>query len=288
MISFDREIGRVGGRVGEREEKALEIVITRGMISGEKTSAKKYMVNGIPRRMIDFLGNFRAVLFWPEDLDLITDSPSLRRKYLDLVLTQVDREYRRSLLSYEKGVRQRNKLLERIRDEGISRSQLLFWDQLLIKAGNYITEKRTEYFDFVNTSPMLFGPMEILYDKSTISASRLEQYANEEVASATTLVGPHRDDFTVLQNDYDMSSFGSRGEQRLAVLWLKLCELEYIAQKTGQRPLLLLDDIFSELDDTHRDKILEIIPKQQTIITTADIHSVDERFFDTMEVVELG
>lgn len=288
MISFDREIGRVGGRVDGEEGKVLEIVITRGLVAGEKASVKKYLVNGIPRRMIDFLGNFMAVLFWPEDLDLITDSPSLRRKYLDLVLTQIDREYRRSLLSYEKGIRARNKLLERIRDEGASSSQLLFWDQLLTQAGNYLTDRRMEFIDFVNRCDKTFGPIEVVYDKSVISSARLAQYASEEVLAATTLVGPQRDDFKLLLNDYDMSNFGSRGEQRLAVLWLKLCELDFITEKTKERPVLLLDDIFSELDDPHRNQILEVIPRQQTIITTADIHSVGKSFLDNMEVIELG
>jgi DNA replication and repair protein RecF len=288
MISFEKEIGRVKGVTDSNGEVDLEIILTRGMVAGQKAQTKKYLVNQIPRRMIDFLGNLRAVLFWPEDLDLITDSPSLRRKYMDLILVQVDREYRRSLLSYEKGVRQRNKLLERIRDEGVSRYQLLFWNQLLIKNGNYITHKRRELFDFINHDEKLFGPMEIIYDSSIISEPRLLQYTEQEISSATTLVGPHRDDFQILKNDYDMSSFGSRGEQRLGVLWLKLCELDFITEKTKQRPLLLLDDIFSELDDSHREQILKIIPKQQTIITTADIHSIDKKYFDTMEVVELG
>jgi DNA replication and repair protein RecF len=287
MIRFDQELGRVKGVQVNGEEVNLEIVLTRGMVGGEKTTPKRYLVNGIARRMVDFLGICRAVLFWPEDLDLITDSPSLRRKYLDLVLTQVDREYRRSLLSYEKGVRSRNKLLERIRDEGVSRTQLLFWDQLLINTGNYLTQKRMEFIEFINHQEKIFGSTGVVYDKSIISPARLSYYASEEVMAATTLVGPHRDDFTVLKNNHNMSCFGSRGEQRLAVLWLKLSELDYISEKTGQRPLLLLDDIFSELDDSHREQILKIISEQQTIITTADIHSVEKKFFDKMEVIEL-
>jgi len=286
MIGYNQEIARVKGRVESEEKKDLEIVLTKGEIGGEKTTRKKFLVNGIGRRMLDFAGNLRAVYFRPEDLDLVTDSPSLRRKYLDMVLGQVDREYLRNLFSYEKGLRQRNKLLERIRDEVASRSQLLFWDQLLIKAGNYLTDKRGEYLEFCNQqkSPLNY---QIDYDKSIISPARLEEYAVEEVAAASTLVGPHRDDFTFKLESRDLHAFGSRGEQRLGVLWLKLAELEFISEKTKERPILLLDDIFSELDKDHRKMVLKVIPKQQTIITTTDSFLIGEKYLGPMELLKL-
>jgi DNA replication and repair protein RecF len=225
--------------------------------------------------MIDFAGNFKVVLFGPWDMDLVTETPSLRRKFLDTVLSQVDREYRRSILSYEKGVRQRNRLLFRIREEGIARSQLSFWNQLLIKNGDYISQKREEFIGFVNSRPGLrFTDYKLLYDKSVISEGRLEQYKEEEVAAATTLVGPHRDDFAFkIGNSRDLAAYGSRGEQRMGVLWLKMAELDFIETKSGERPTLLLDDIFSELDHEHRDIVMEITKNQQTIITTADEHT---------------
>jgi DNA replication and repair protein RecF len=242
------------------------------------------MVNGVSRRVIDFVGYMKAVLFWPEDLEIVTDSPSIRRKYLDTVLVQVDREYRRNLLSYERGVRQRNRLLDFINQGKSSRSQLVFWDQLLIKAGAYITQKRATYIDFVNMTTLSHHQFHISYDKSIISEARLFQYKDEEVAAKSTLVGPHRDDFSLFSmgehsaidaNQYrNMAKFGSRGEQRLVVLWLKLAELSYIAKETGERPTLLLDDIFSELDENHRVLVGELVGKQQTIITSADKDSI--------------
>jgi len=288
--------------------ETLEIILTGGEVAGQPTPSKKYLVNGVSKRMIDFVGNLRSVLFWPEDLELITNSPSLRRKYLDLVLSQVDREYRRCLLSYEKGLRQRNRLLERIRDEGISRSQLLFWDQLLIKNGGMLTDKRQQFIEFINNFQFSIfnfqsNPLpcrqagnfqfSIYYDKSVISQTRLEQYAREEVEAGTTLVGPHRDDFNIrIYSDEselgrDLSAYGSRGEQRLSVLWLKLGELEFISQKTGERPILLLDDIFSELDNKHRELVLQIIPKQQTIITTTDLHLIEKEYLKEVKIIEL-
>lgn len=288
MITWDQDLGRVKGRVLKGKEITdLEIILTRGEISGEKVARKKYQVNGIARRMMDFVGNLRAVYFGPEDLDLVTDSPSPRRKYLDLVLSQVDREYIRSSLSYEKGLRQRNKLLERIRDEGIPRSQLLFWDQLLIKNGEYLTKKREEFIEFCNSQPHSLLPFSLEYDKSVISPARLKEYTEEEVAAGATLVGPHRDDFSFKEKLRDLSIYGSRGEQRLAILWLKLGELEFISQKVSERPIFLLDDIFSELDQEYRKLVLKVIPAQQTIITTADLRLVDKEYQKKMEMVEL-
>ena len=275
----DMEMIRFGEKIARVKTDGLEIVLM---------PQKRYLVNGVSKRQMDFIGNIRAVLFAPTDLELITDSPSLRRKYLDFVLIQVDREYRRALSLYEKGVRQRNKLLERIRDEGIPHSQLYFWDDLLIKNGQIITLKRQEYINYINYQPSDLGVFSVVYDRSEMSRERLDQYTREEVSAATTLVGPHRDDFKILKGeDKDISLYGSRGEQRMAILWLKMAELEFITSKTGSRPLLLLDDIFSELDKAHRNHIMEIIPKQQTIITTTDLQELDKEVLNKVKIIEL-
>ncbi len=278
MINYDKDLARVKGKL--LSGQILESVLTRGLIDignnhPERVARKKLNVNGVSKRLIDFAGNFKIVLFGPWDLDLVTESPSLRRRFLDNVLSQVDREYRRSALSYEKGLRQRNRLLFRIREEGLSRSQLGFWNQLLIKNGDYITGRRQEFIDFVDSQPSLDDQkFRLEYDRSIISEGRLEQYRDEEVAAATTLVGPHRDDFTFNEGRRDLASFGSRGEQRMSILWLKIAELNYIEEKTSERPTLLLDDIFSELDHEHRKVVMKLAGKQQTVITTADEHFI--------------
>lgn len=288
MIRYSQEIARVKGRVVEDKEKTdLEIVLTRGEITvgenpkkTEKVAKKKLKVGSAGKRLIDFSGILKTVLFGPWHLDLVTESPSLRRDFLDDILSQVDREYRRANLSYNKGLRRRNKILYFIREEEASRSQLLFWDKLLIKNGDYISSKRAEFIDYVNSTPDFNGQdFSLEYDKSAISETRLEQYKEEEVAAATTLVGPHRDDFCFRlkkrKKARDLSRYGSRGEQRMGVLWLKLAELEFIKQKTEQKPVLLLDDIFSELDHEHRGIVIDVVKDQQTIITTADPHFIE-------------
>jgi len=286
MVRYSNEIGRVKGLFDESNK--LEVVLTRGEITVgnspkkvEKAPRKRLLVNGVGKRLIDFAGNFKVVLFGPQDLGLVTESPSTRRNFLDFVISQVDREYRRASLSYEKGLRQRNKLLYAIREEGLSRSQLLFWDKLLIKNGDYISRAREIFIDFVNdTKPFEDHKFMLEYDKSAISEARLEQYKEEEVAAASTLVGPHRDDFLFkeLSNgrarfvERDLSKYGSRGEQRMGVLWLKVAELGFVEEKAEEKPTLLLDDIFSELDDEHRKIVMNVAKNQQTIITTADEH----------------
>lgn len=292
MIAYDQDLARVKGRILNKERTDLEIILTRGEVLGEKVAKKKYQVNGVSRRAMDFVGNLRCVYFGPEDLAIIVNSPATRRAYLDRVLEQVDRHYHRASLSYQKGLRQRNRLLEQIREEGKPRAVLFFWDKLLIENGGVMTQKREEFLEFINQQPNYFGDLSIQYDQSPISPARLEKYADEEVAAGMTLVGPHRDDFVVSIRHQksgirNLHIYGSRGEQRTAVFSLKLGELEYVAEKTEERPVLLLDDIFSELDHERRKKLLEVIPQQQTMMTTTDIHLIEKSYQRKMEIIEL-
>jgi DNA replication and repair protein RecF len=161
----------------------------------------------------------------------------------------------------------------------------MFWDQLLCKAGGYITDARAAFISYVSAFVLEGVRYQLVYDKSVISENRLMEYANEEVAAKATLVGPHRDDvlFMKLTDSVQphiasswklLSSYGSRGEQRLGVLWAKMAELTYIQEKTGDRPILLLDDIFSELDPEHQRLISTLIQSYQCVITSADPEDV--------------
>jgi DNA replication and repair protein RecF len=304
MVNWNYEVSHVGGTVSDTE---LRVTLTRGELQGRRVQKRGYAVNGVPRRKIDFAGNLTAVIFRPEDVGIITGSPSKRRDFLDGVLIQVDREYRRAAGSYEKGLRRRNRLLDLIKEGDMDRRALVFWDQLLIKEGNILTEARRQLVDFMNTANVFPKELQIAYDPSLISESRLEQYAQAELASGHTLVGPHRDDFKIVSEisnskfqdpnnnsktikttkigSRDLAVYGSRGEQRMGILWMKMLELMYIEEQTGERPLLLLDDIFSELDSEHDAMVMGLLGKQQTIITTTDI---EDRFInDGVEIVRL-
>lgn len=291
MINFKQDLARVKGMV---DQTSLEIMITNGQLGGQTSQFKKFLVNGVAKRRIDFVENFPAVLFSPEDLDIIVDSPSLRRKFLDNVLEQVDREYRLAIISYTKGLRQRNALLENTRETGIrNEKQFEYWDNLIIEFGEKITKKREEFIEFVNNETKDIFDFVAFYDKSVISKARLLQYKEAEVASTVTLVGPHRDDFSVSmfnntrKTTHDIKFYGSRGQQRLVILQLKMLELLFIEKRLGQRPVLLLDDIFSELDEGHIELILEMIGLQQTIITTTHKEFIPSKVLNKMQVIRL-
>lgn len=271
MIHFDKEIGSVSGIVEHNDERQeLSVVLTRGVYMGKRTPKRRYLVDGVSRVRSGFVGKLAAVLFRPEDMRLIEGSPSRRRNYLDETLSMAHPEYSRALSVYEASLKRRNRLLDAIRDGLARREQLMYWDQSIIKNGNILTDYRRSYLDYLSQIETAFGRYKLEYDASTISASRLEQYASAEVAIGYTLVGPHKDDFVIKSDGRDLMKYGSRGEQRLAVLFLKLGNMQYIEGKLGVKPVLLLDDIFSELDEEHRKEVVAMTNGRQTIITSAE------------------
>ncbi len=291
LVRFDSELGRVKGVINGTE---LEVVLTRGEVAGVLAQTKKCFVNGVSKRKVDFVGNLTVVLFSPVDLEIIIDGPSVRRGFLDDALSQVDREYRQAAITYAKALRQRNALLEQAREKGVRNDgQFAYWDKLLIQAGEVITKKREDFIIFLNDKEKEVFDFAAVYDKSVISKERLLQYKDAEMGAGVTLVGPHRDDFSVFmfnnvrQVTHDVKLFGSRGQQRLAVLQLKLLQLLFVEEATGQRPLLLLDDIFSELDEEHIRHIWEVIPKQQIIVTTTHKEFVGNEFLKDANMIEL-
>jgi DNA replication and repair protein RecF len=287
VISSGDNVGRIVGKVDDVE---LEIVW-----DNRERFHKFYKVNGIGRRLADFSGHFQAVFFQPEDLDIVIGSPSVRRKYLDVVLSQSHKEYRLAISVYEKGLRQRNRLLYQIKKAEVKiknvEDQLEYWDELLIKNGEIIHNYRKNFLLFLNNSENDFLNIEVDYDHSVISENRLEKYFDQEIAAGNTLVGPHRDDFKIYYElrttNYELSSFGSRGQQRLGTLVLKMGEMDYAEKQIGSRPTLLLDDIFSELDAVNRGHVLGLVSRQQTIMTTTDIHKEEEKILDKLGGVKI-
>ncbi len=296
VIAFGSEFSRVEGTCYKDGTAVnLEVLVTHGVLQGKKVLTKRFSRNKAVKKMTDFIGSLKAVLFWPEDLRLIVDSPSVRRTYLDFVLSQSNTKYAQALSSYEKGIRARNKVLESIRERRAGQDELEYWNDLIIEKGTYLSFSRAGYVDFLNQydEEITGVSFSIFYDKSIISPARLLQYKNEEVYAGKTLVGPHRDDikFEILnsksENKRDLARFGSRGEQRLGILWLKLGERNFIKERSGEEPILLLDDIFSEFDHYHRKMLFDFIGKQQSIITTTDIHLVEENYKREAKIIEL-
>jgi len=293
----DMDIISEGHDFARIEAKALEedgtVALTGILAIKEGRFSKKFLVNNVARRQIDFTSRFPSVLFTPEDLEIITDSPSLRRSYINSVLSQTDKKYRISIGIYEKALRQRNRMLWLTREgkKYFSPADFEYWDNILIINGGIVTQFREEFVAYVNEHEKQVLPFSLFYDKSTITRERLDKYHDAERATATTLVGPNRDDFFFRfeGTEKPISEFGSRGEQRLTIFQMKILETFYIKEKTGATPTLLLDDIFSELDNTNIHRVLDLLPHQQTILTTTHKEFVPTNIYNSadVELIEL-
>ena len=291
MVRFKQELGRVSGEVEitKKDKINLEVMVNGGIVMGKVVNKRKYLIDGVSRRRKDILGTLPLVLFRPEDVELLSGSPDIRRKFLDRLMIQVDSAYEHSLTTYEQALRRRNKVLDGIREGTTSRYSLTFWDGLLIKHGQVIQDKRRELIDYINAlfeKSELFKKLKLIYDLSVVSESRLAQYADAEVAVGYTLVGPHKDDLAVKEGTRNLSVYGSRGEQRMAVLALKMGEIYYLEEKGSKRATLLLDDIFSELDEEHKQEVLRVMSGRQVIVTTAD--EEDLKMFVKAEIIKLA
>jgi DNA replication and repair protein RecF len=260
----------------EDEEVALALsIVGKENNLGERASTR-YQKNGVKKRKSDVVSLLKSVVFRPEDLELIIGTPSHKRHFLDEVLLQVSKKYSLALREYEKALKHRNKLILQLREGLANRRDFLFWDEILIRHGDTITRERASFLSFLNTSVSFPLKASAIYDRSLMTEERLHKYASAEVAAGKTLVGPHKDLFSIevaLNGDgklHDVSLYGSRGQQRLAVLWLKLGQLAYIERETNLAPILLLDDIFSELDDPNREIIFPLFADHQVIMTSAE------------------
>ena len=320
MISLGKELARVKitGEVDEHaaetnseendqigaEAIELEAMITRGEVGGRRTSGKLWSVNGVRRAGRSTVGVLKSVLFRPEDMRLIEGSPARRRDFLNGPLTQLYREYASSLDAYDKHLTRRNRLLQAVREGEQPRTVLTYWNEGLLKHGQIIQHFRQQFF---TSLPLLQVdlPFTAVYLPSVMSAERQQQYLEKEIAAGHTLIGPHKDDFDVIlplewlppaagqhsteQSDPPLSVmiYGSRGQQRLAVLWLKLCEAAYLHSISGDKPLLLLDDILSELDEQSRLRIVQLAEEYQTILTTIDEVEV-HKLFPVSQMIRLS
>lgn len=280
MVRFGCELGKIkADLVWENKDKQeIEVIVNGGVVMGKVVNKRKYLIDGVSRRKKDLLGLLPVVIFRPEDVELVSGSADVRRKFMDRLLVQADKVYENSIATYEQALRRRNKILDAIRDGSATRHALTFWDGLLIKHGNIVNIKRQELVRYIND---LFGKSELFkrvklnYEMSTISETRLAQYKDTEVAVGYTLVGPHKDDLVVTEHDKNLSTFGSRGEQRMAVLAMKMGEIYFLEERGKKKALLLLDDIFSELDIVHKKEVLRVTEGRQVIVTTADEGDAD-------------
>ena len=284
LINLDSDFGRIKAEtINLENENLLEINFIKN--NGINRNSKKYFLNGVSRFLKNFINNFPVVIFKPDDINIITGTPSVRRNFLDSALVS-DTSYFQAKTIYDKALKQRNALLEQIQKTG-KRNQELFeyWDNILIKNGRIITQFRSEFIAFINASKKNVFDIKVEYDKSEISKERLLQYQSAEIGMGNTLVGPQRDNLKILgklKNAFkEMNNFGSNGQNRMSVMQLITLQFEYIKNKTNQNPILLLDDIFSELDLQNTKLIIEKTKADQTIITSTqkEIESINQSYF---------
>lgn len=270
VIEEKKDFTKIIGRI-ESPDDVTELTTSFARTTTAFLS-KRYQVNGVARTLKTFSDYFYTVLFTPQDIEIITASPSLRRRYIDSILIKSHKEYRAAHNKYEKALRQRNRMLHDMKTgkKEYKQTDFEFWENLLVLNGDIIHTFRKAFVEYVNTFQKEVFKFSLFYDHSIISVERLLKYHFEERASGVTLIGPQRDDYQFLfeGTKKEVKEFGSRGEERLTILQMKLIEIEYLRSATGELPVLLLDDIFSELDEDNIDKIYHFLEAQQTIITT--------------------
>lgn len=230
------------------------------------------------KKASELLGKANIVFFSPEDLSIIKEGPGERRRFADMELSQLDSFYLYNLSNYNKTIERRNKLLKDMYINPNLRDTLSIWDSQLISFGSKIIERRQAFADQIGEilskyHEKLSGgeeKIEIVYEPNvSISdySSRMSDSQDKDISAKMTMVGPHRDDFSFLVNGIDIRKYGSQGQQRTAALALKLSEIELVKRLTKENPILLLDDVLSELDSNRQNYLLDCIGDIQTIIT---------------------
>lgn len=274
------------------EDRRVEILLFSPP-PGERRRPRRYLVNGAGRRAEDALGEIVVVAFFPEDVDLLTAAPSARRRYLDAMLSQAERAHRSDTRALVRVLEQRNALLRALASPdrpptmGTPAGELAFWDAELCRLAAAIATRRSDAVarlrEGFERATRLFadaGGTTVSYECQVSGATSEEREAgyrrllgekrDQELWRGTTLVGPHREDLLVTRDRRALGPYASRGEQRSAVLALKIAEATWLRDRTGSDPVFLLDDVLSELDDRRREVLIGALPADaQTLLTAA-------------------
>ncbi len=298
--SKDKEVIRF-----QKEEAHIRMIVKKEGISYKldmhlkKNRAKGVAINGLPiRKARELLGVVNLVFFSPEDLNIIKNGPSERRRFLDLELCQLDNLYLSDLASYNHIVNQRNKLLKDLYKNPELKETLDVWDMQMVNYGKKIIEKRKEFIEELNEIVQeihenLTGGKEkinIIYEPN-IEACDFEKgllkNRDRDIKMKLSSTGPHRDDMCVMVNGIDIRKFGSQGQQRTAALSMKLSEIYLVKKRTKDTPILLLDDVLSELDSSRQTYLLESIHDIQTLITCTGLDDFISHQFEINKVFKV-
>jgi DNA replication and repair protein RecF len=280
----------------EKDSASVDLFFTRHGVANKlgfrliKGRNKEILFNDYAIKPREVIGSLNAVLFSPEDLWLIKGAPAMRRRFLDIEIAQASPLYYRNLLQYNRVVNQRNHLLKKVVDKNKLPELLSSWEEQLVKLAVFIVNKRLEAVKKLGMLANLMhrrltGSRENLAMAYYLAGSdgdipadlhgwyceKLDLWREMDIARGSTSVGPHRDDVILRVNARELRSFGSQGQQRTGILALKLAELEFLKSETGEYPVLLLDDVMSELDGLRREQLITFIRDRiQTFITATD------------------
>ena len=312
LVRFGQPAARVTcGVQGDAGLKELEVRISVSPTAPTRAS-RRFTVNGIPKRSTDMMGSLRVVLFWPDDLQLVKGPGEGRRRFLNTLLSQIDPEHARELTRYGHLLEQRNALLRAIREGRQPVDGLDYWTNALAESGAAIMVERQRRLLELQPIAAAFhrelsddrerlelryrsagvrigeAPLELVSEQLKLA---MHDARDEEIGRGQTAVGPQRDDIEVWLDEHEARLFASQGQQRSAVLSLKLAELHYLAEVTGEQPVLLLDDVMSELDPARRERLLAALePGPQALITAADLNDLPKSILERAAVfrVEQG
>lgn len=298
--SKDREMIQFG-----EEDAHIRMMIKRNQLPYKidmhlrKNKAKGVAINGIPiKKASELFGIVNMVFFSPEDLNIIKNGPGERRRFLDLELCQLDKIYLTDLAAYNRIINQRNKLLKDIYMRPDLKDTLDIWDMQMVQYGKKIIEKRRAFIEELNEviqdiHSNLTGGMEkldIIYEPSCLSEdfeTVLSANREKDLKMKLTSSGPHRDDLCVMANGIDIRKYGSQGQQRTAALSLKLSEIYIVERKIKDTPILLLDDVLSELDSNRQTYLLKSIHDIQTMITCTGLDDFISHQFEINRVFQV-
>lgn len=293
IINFEKEEAHI------RTYIEKDNIPTRVDMHLRKSKTKGIAIDGKKiKKATELLGLLNVVFFSPEDLSIIKNGPAERRRFVDMELCQLDQFYLYNLNSYLKIINQRNKLLKDLYFNPELKETLNIWDAQLVSFGSKIIERRILFVEQLNEiikdiHYKLSGGKEeikIVYEPDVSMEEfykKLEDSKDKDIKTKQTNVGPHRDDFSFMVNGIDIRKFGSQGQQRTAALSLKLSEIEIVKKITGDKPVLLLDDVLSELDSNRQNYLLKSIGDIQTIITCTGLDDFVNNQFEINKVFKI-
>lgn len=322
----DVVVGRVVGDFTRRDSThriEVRLIMETNGANGSTRFRKEALVDGVRRKLSEAVGMFNAVNFMPQMARIIEESPADRRRYLDMLISQVSPRYLKHLNDYNQTLSQRNALLKQLAERGGDQGQLTVWDDVLARHASMIMYERIQtlqlfgeearqiYLKLTNGHEDLrfdyqpaYEPLQlhnyhsgipesVVMDRSHLSKEELEsgilealkQRRREEIARGVTTIGPHRDELRFLSNNVDLGNYGSRGQGRTALLAMKLAEVNWLHQQTGEWPVLLLDEIMSELDiQRRRDLLAALSHCEQAILTSTDLEMFDPTFVNSRPI----